>query len=366
MRILLLVVTLLLSVTVQAQTRIITDLQGRPVAVNTPVKRLFLADARDILAVDIAAGKNHLSSLSGWSDTLAHYAPDLEAAYLDVMPELARLPVLPKSKDGTFVVENLLALSPDAVLMHKSSYGLMKSSNLLPQLEAAGIPVIFIDFRSDMTENTPKSIQILGELFDTQDRADAFTEYYQLKLAGLRKRLPEQAASVLIESNAGLFGNECCKLYGRTGFGELAALAGGNNLVSGSIPANGAESSVENILHLNPQFYVLTGADWKQYNRRSEAVSLGYGVPPEPARKEMNALMNRQGLASLEAVKSQRVMAVYHNFYNSPLNIFAAEALAAFFHPQAFSDLNPQAEMISFHQRFTAISGAGTFWVTAQ
>lgn len=79
---------------------------------------------------------------------------------------------------------------------------------------------------------------------------------------------------MLIESNAGLFGNDCCRLYGRTGFGELAEIAGGDNLVRDTMPANGAESSIENILHLNPQFYVLTGADWKQYNRRSEAVTL--------------------------------------------------------------------------------------------
>ena len=124
------------------------------------------------------------------------------------------------------------------------------------------------------------------------------------------------------------------------------------------MPANGAESSIENILHLNPQFYVLTGADWKQYNRRSEAVTLGT-AHRQNRRKSDECADEPPGLASLEAVKSQHVMAVYHNFYNSPLNIFAAEALAAFFHPQAFSDLNPQAEMVSFHQRFTAISGAG-------
>lgn len=59
MRIFIVMMTLLLSTGVRAQTQIVTDLQGRSVAVNTPVKRLFLADARDILAVDIAAGKTH-------------------------------------------------------------------------------------------------------------------------------------------------------------------------------------------------------------------------------------------------------------------------------------------------------------------
>ena len=59
MRIFIVMMTLLLSMGARAQTQIVTDLQGRSVAVNTPVKRLFLADARDILAVDIAAGKTH-------------------------------------------------------------------------------------------------------------------------------------------------------------------------------------------------------------------------------------------------------------------------------------------------------------------
>ena len=43
-----------------------------------------------------------------------------------------------------------------------------------------------------MTENTPKSIQLIGTLFETEGRAAEFSEYYRLKLAALRQRLPEQ------------------------------------------------------------------------------------------------------------------------------------------------------------------------------
>ncbi|WP_219628184.1 hypothetical protein, partial [Vibrio parahaemolyticus] len=75
-----------------------------------------------------------------------------------------------------------------------------------------------------------------------------------------------------IEANAGLFADNCCQLYGRSGYGVLASLAGGNNLVADSFPAKGAESSIENIITLNPDFYLLTGADWHNFNRRSIAV----------------------------------------------------------------------------------------------
>ncbi len=106
----------------------------------------------------------------------------------------------------------------------------------------------------------------------------------------------------MIEANAGLFSDNCCQLYGRSGYGSLAALAGGNNLVADSFP----ESSIENIITLNPEYYLLTGADWHNFNRRSLAVSLGYNANKANVQKQLSVLMDRQGISSLTAVKKAR------------------------------------------------------------
>ncbi|WP_375083680.1 ABC transporter substrate-binding protein [Providencia sp. SKLX074055] len=355
----------LLSFWAQAKTpTVITDLQGREITVNLPVEKLFLVDSRDILSVDIAAGKAGISRIVGWSDSLTQYAPDLKDAYFSVLPELEKIPTLKKTREAGLQVEKLIELMPDVIIMHKANYGAMRDSQILPQLEAAGIKVVFIDFRMDIEKNTPKSILLLGELLGTKERASQFAQLYQAKLAAIETQLSPPFPSILIEANAGLFGDSCCQLYGRSGYGELASLAGGNNLVADNFPAKGAESSIENIITLNPEFYLLTGADWHNFNRRSLAVSLGYNANKANAQKQLSALMDRQGISSLTAVKEKRVMAIYHNFYNNPMNIFAIEAMAKFMHPELFSTLNPEQNLIDFQQQFTEIRETGVFWIS--
>lgn len=355
----------LLSFWVQAKTpTVITDLQGREVTVNLPVEKLFLVDSRDILPVDIAAGKSGISRITGWSDSLTQYAPDLKEAYFSVLPELEKIPTLKKTREAGLQVEKLIELAPEVIIMHKANYGAMRDSQILPQLEAAGIQVIFIDFRMDIVKNTPKSILLLGELLGTQERSAQFAALYQEKLSAIESQLTEPFPSVLIEANAGLFADNCCQLYGRSGYGVLASLAGGNNLVADSFPAKGAESSIENIITLNPEFYFLTGADWQNFNRRSIAVRLGYRANKSDAQKQLAVLLDRQGISSLTSVKEKRVMAIYHNFYNNPMNIFAIEAMAKFMHPERFSTLNPEQNLTDFQQQFTQLRTDGVFWVT--
>nr|ELR5212575.1 ABC transporter substrate-binding protein [Providencia rettgeri] len=355
----------LFSVWVQAKTpTLITDLQGREVMVNLPVEKLFLVDGRDILPIDIAGGKEGISRISGWSDSLTQYAPDLKQAYFAAVPELENIPTLKKTREAGIQIEKVIELAPEVVIMHKANYGSMRDSQFLPQLEAAGIKVIFIDFRMDIAKNTPKSILLLGQLLGTQERAEQFATLYQEKLKAIESQLVQPFPSVLIEANAGLFADNCCQLYGRSGYGVLASLAGGNNLVADSFPAKGAESSIENIITLNPDFYLLTGADWHNFNRRSIAVSLGYRANKSDAQKQLAVLVDRQGISSLTSVKEKRVMAIYHNFYNNPMNIFAIEAMAKFMHPEIFTKLNPEQNLTDFQKQFTQLRSEGVFWVT--
>lgn len=349
----------------QAKTEsTITDLQGRQLHIQTPVDKIFLIDARDILAIDIAAGAAGFKQIAGWTDSLSQYAPDMKEAYFSSVPELKQIPILAKSRETGISVEKIIQLAPEVVLTHKANYAFMLETNAISQLESAGIQVVVIDFRSNAAENTPKSIQLIGKLLGNEDRADKFATLYKKKLANLNTKLTKPYPSLLIESNAGLYSEACCNLYGRSGYGTLAALAGGNNLAASKLPANGGESSIENIIYLDPDFYLITGADWSNFNRKSIAVKLGYNADGSILQSQLKRLINRQGISSLSAIKNKKVMAIYHNFYNNPLNIFAIEAMAKFFNPQAFSDIDPDKEIIKFHQEFTSIKTPAIFWIT--
>jgi iron complex transport system substrate-binding protein len=68
----------------------------------------------------------------------------------------------------------------------------------------------------------------------------------------------------------------------------------------------------------------------------------------------------------LDSIKQHRVLAVYHQYYDSPLNIFAIEAIAKFLHPELFKDLDPQADLERVHKEFLHQPSKGLFWLAAK
>ncbi|MGA1834290.1 hypothetical protein [Rhizobium wenxiniae] len=74
--------------------------------------------------------------------------------------------------------------------------------------------------------------------------------------------------------------------------------------------------------------------------------------------------MQRTGFPELEAVKDNHVMAVYHQFYQSPYHFVAVQALAKWLHPERFKDLDPQATFKELHEKFLPFDVSGVFWTT--
>ena len=73
--------------------------------------------------------------------------------------------------------------------------------------------------------------------------------------------------------------------------------------------------------------------------------------------------MQRESVSVLPVAKSDRVMAIYHQFYDSPFNVVALEAMPKLFHPEAFSDVDPQADLASLYRDFAGVPYCGLFYV---
>lgn len=361
------VVLLLLPVIALANTVRVHDLAGRDVDINLPVTSLFLADSRDILALDIVTGDKYFSHIAGWSDSLPQFAPDMQAAYVKKYPVLQNIPVIGKS--GIDIgAESIIQLKPNLIIANVKSYRVFTETKALEKLDAAGIKTVFVDFMNNVTENTPKSIQLLGEVLESSQRANDFIAIYHHKMATINQRVPQlkHKPTVLIEQHAGLTGLEyCCGLFGNSSFGDLVIKAGGNNLMSGKGAGKSSQVSIESILTMNPQFYMMSGANWTAYSKKSAAVALGYQVDNHQVSAQLMALIQRKGFGELRAVKDKHVMAIYHHFYDNPLNFIAIEAIAEFINPQVFSDINAKADLDDIHQKFISIPATGIFWLTS-
>jgi iron complex transport system substrate-binding protein len=74
--------------------------------------------------------------------------------------------------------------------------------------------------------------------------------------------------------------------------------------------------------------------------------------------------MDRTGLGELDAVRADRVHAIWHHFYNSPFNVAAVQAMAAWFHPELFADVDANATLAELYARFQPVPLDGVYWIS--
>ncbi|MCP9267677.1 ABC transporter substrate-binding protein [Xenorhabdus sp. XENO-1] len=367
----LLVLFVLLPIYSQAENITVTDISGREVTVNVPAQRVILTDSRIIIALNILHPNDPLKGIVAWDNALETKAPDLAAAYEKKFPQLRKIPIFPPPYTSDFSVEKAMTYKPDLVIFDISLKPKLDNSNTVKLLEKSGVPIIFIDFRQYPLSNTIPSMELLGKVFKKEENAGKFIAFYESRLSLINKRIgtlyQEQIPSVFIEHHAGMLGAEdCCYTIGANSFGEFVTTAGGDNVGSKWFSGMGGKINEEQLLVSNPDTYLMTVADWDQVRAGSQSVPLGYTGNLEKSEKRLQNLLSRPNLKVLRSYREKRVMAIYHQYYDSPFNIIAVEAIAKWLHPELFKDIDPHADSIYVHKTFTALDGSGVFWVTTK
>lgn len=83
---------------------------------------------------------------------------------------------------------------------------------------------------------------------------------------------------------------------------------------------------------------------------------MGPGSDMDKARDKLAALMQRPAFTGVKAVQDGNVHAIWHQFYNSPYQFAAVQQLGKWLHPEAFADVDPNATMQAFHDRFLPVA----------
>ncbi|PHM46472.1 substrate-binding protein [Xenorhabdus mauleonii] len=361
----------LLPIYAQAEKITVKDIAGRTVVINAPVERAMLADSRVLIALNILHPSEPLKSIVAWDNALEKKAPDLATAYEKDFPQLRKIPVFPNPYTSDFSIEKALTYNPDLVIFDIGLKSKLDSSNTVDLLAKSGIPVIFIDFRQHPLSNTVPSMKLLGTVFGQEENANKFIQFYENRLSLIKKRIatlsPQQLPSIFIERHAGMRGAEdCCNTFATNNFGEFVAAAGANNMGSKWFSGMGGKINEEQLLTTNPDYYLMTVANWDTVHENSQSVPLGYTGELATAEKRFQKLLSRPKLNVLKSYREKHVMAVYHQYYDTPFNIIAVEAIAKWLHPDLFQDIDPHADNIYVHKTFTALDGSGVFWLTAK
>jgi iron complex transport system substrate-binding protein len=344
----------------------VTDLAGRTVTVKKGVQRAILGEGRLFYATVVLNKEKPFAQLAAIGDDLPKFDPDTWNQYLENVPDAKNATLVSALASSDFSVEKAVALDADLIVLSLGFYDKAKETGILDNLEKAGIPTIFIDFRERPTQNAVPSMMLLGRVFDRQDQAQEFVDFYtqqMRRIYNVTNRLKQnERPLVFAEQAAGLEPDTCCRSFGNFNFGEFVSEAGGLNW--GSKFFSGASGMVnpEKIIVEDPAYLLMTGANWSKSNPGNKAVWLGYQTQPEKAQEQIRGLVQRPGFAELSAVKNKKVMAIYHQFYQSPYHFVAIQALAKWIHPDKFKDLDPQATYQELHQKFLPIPLTGLFW----
>lgn len=352
-----------------AQEKItVTDLAGRTVQVPHGAKKVILGEGRMFYATVVFDKDKPFEQLAAIGDDLPKFDPDTWNKYLTRFPDAKNVPMIGAAASADFSVEKALQLDVDVLVVTLGFYDKIKESGIIDKLEKAGVPTVFVDFRERPTQNTVPSILLLGRIFGKEAQAQAFADFYMAQMRrvymGLSGLKATERPTVFAERAAGLDPAVCCDTFGNFNFGEFIAEAGGFNLGTKYITGVSGRLNPEAVVVENPPFIVVTGANWSGSNPGNQAVWLGYETQEAKAQEQLRGLMKRTGFPELKAVKDNHVLAVYHQFYQSPYHFVAVQALAKWLHPERFKDLDPQATFKELHQKFLPIDVSGVFWTT--
>ena len=341
LRIAVLLVPVLLATVTPARaegTVTLRDVAGREITLATPVKRILLGEGRQFLALAMLHPEP-ASLLAAWSADMRRQDKGLYEQYRAKFPALDQVPFVSRGSPDTFSVEQALAATPQVAIFSGGFGPSIRSDDVIRKLEAAGIAVVFIDFIEAPLKNTVPSIRLLGQLLGCEARAEEFIAFYQSRLDRVTARL-EQARpalpNVLMHAHAGH--QDCCNSPGRVTIGAFIDVAGGHNIAVDVLKQPVGQLNLEYVMQRNPDVYVGTGG---MHLEALGGLVMGPGVVPATSRERLAKVVGNPGLAGLSAVRRGRVHGIWHLFNNVPFNVLAIEAMAKWFHPDLFKDVDP-------------------------
>jgi len=347
--------------TVRAAGRTVTDVLGRTITVPDEPQRILLGfyyedfwsvGGRDVFERVVAISRR----------TWEGYRSGQWQRYLAVEPRLATLVDVGDVESQTFSVESAIAARPDlAVLAAWQFDGLAGGVGML---EAAGIPVVIVDYNAQTVERHVASTLLLGELLggEAVTRARELATTYETSVAEVRSRVAQMQAAgrpaprVYVEL-ARKGPQEMDNTYGKGMWANVIEAAGGHNIATGRVGAWGPLDP-EYVLAADPEFVFLAGSEW---TNAPEAVLAGFGIDPELTRTRMRAYLTRPGWSDLTAVRKGEVHAIYHGGNRTLSDYCYLQYMAKCLWPDAFADVDPSANLRAHYRRWLPIEPDGTF-----
>lgn len=341
-----------------AKSIVVTDIVGREVKLDAPAKRVILGEGRQLTTLALLH-PDPVSIVAGWTGDFEKSGGLLYEEYLKAFPDMAKIPTIGSSGKETVSTEQIISLKPDLAIFGAGSHGPdARSADVIRQLEAAGIPIVFIDFRLHPFKNTVPSMQILGKVLGQEAKAAEFASFYNRRMNHIKGLLARHSdlprPKVYMEM---IRGNVPPGSPGKGNLGEFIEFVGGTNIGT-ILPGEVGTLNMEYVISEQPDIYIATGIAVPG----EDGLVIGHSIYSFQTQQSLKNLASRSVVSPLNAIQQGKVYGMWHLFYDSPLNIAAVEALAKWTHPELFGNLNPHGVLKEINERFLAFPLKGVFF----
>ena len=185
-------------------------------------------------------------------------------------------------KEGTFDVEQAVALKPDVLLMNIEAKVASDEAKLVEKLAEVGIPVVYVDFREKPFENTePRCGSSAGcSARRASPRTSSRSGPAQIAAwrTGSPPRTRRKPKPLVMVDRAGGYSDDCCMSFGRENFGRMVEIAGGRNIGAEHDPRHvRRRSTPRQIIAAKPDHVIVTGRNWEAYVPGGAWVGVGPG-----------------------------------------------------------------------------------------
>lgn len=358
MRMVILFVSALCVTSAWSATVEVTDALGRKVKITTPVHRVVLNfNFEEFTAVTGKEGWTKVVGISrapweGWR-------PAIFSRYAAVLPNLQAMPDIGNSDDGTFSAEKVIALKPDVLFVAEWTYKSLQTAR--DQIEAAGIPIVVIDYNAQMLERHISSTLAIGKVMGTEQRSQELASLYEREYKSVLARIAKAAGAsnkkVYVElGQAGpeTIGNS----YSGTMWGKLFTTLGAVNIADGKLTGPWGPLNAEAVIAENPDLIFIAGSSWVN---KPKAVKTGYDATPEITRKSLDTYAQRAGWSGMKAIKNGEMHAIEHGLCRTLFDFVAMQYIAKRLYPDAFKDVDPDASFRAYHAKYLPVAYSGTW-----
>ena len=342
----------------------ITDVTGQKVTLKKPAERVLLqwsGSGGAFITMSAIMGKDVPNVIAGIDSSLMEYRADMWNRFKTDLPALEKIPSIGSVSDKTFNIEQVLALNPDVIFIPldlKEQY----ESDVKAKLDTAGIPTIYIDYHSEKLENHQRTIDAIGKALGKEERAAELKQFYTdhvTKVTDRINKISKPKPKVYIET-----GNEGPEGAGvayssKVAWGALATVCGAD-LITKDVVESAGPVNPEFILEKDPDIIMIMGSYWP---KKPTAMRLGFETNEENSQKLLKAFTQREGWDKLKAVKNKQVYSAHHGLPREIYDCVVFEYLAKTYYPEEFADIDPEATLKEFYEKFLPFSYGGTWFM---